>query len=227
MTNALVLGGWGALGTAVSQQLADDGMTVHRTSRAGDRPDTVVVASSDDAHQALLDGPRLGAVVWAHGENINDTVTDLDLTAHRRLLETNVVFASATLAALLAAGRLEQGARLVLLSSVWQQTARPGKFSYTVTKAAIGGFVRAAATDLAPQRMLVNAVLPGVVDTPMTRAMLDEQQLDRAGQATGFGRLVDTSEVAHLVSFLCSPANTGVTGQSIAVDLGFSVARSL
>jgi NAD(P)-dependent dehydrogenase (short-subunit alcohol dehydrogenase family) len=114
----------------------------------------------------------------------------------------------------------------VVISSIWQQLARPDKFSYTVTKAAVGGLVRAAAMDLAPRGIRVNAVLPGVVDTPMTRSMLTDDQLRAVGDATGHGRLISAAEVADAVASLLSPAS-GVTGQSLLVDLGFSFGRSL
>jgi 3-oxoacyl-[acyl-carrier protein] reductase len=61
----------------------------------------------------------------------------------------------------------------------------------------------------------------------MTRAMLSDQQIDDVAGETGFGRLTSLQDVAALTAHLCSSANTGVTGQSIAVDLGFSHARAL
>jgi NAD(P)-dependent dehydrogenase (short-subunit alcohol dehydrogenase family) len=62
VTNALVLGGWGALGQAVAQHLTDDGLTVHRTSRTAGRPDTTVVAGSDDARNVVHVRPLPGPV---------------------------------------------------------------------------------------------------------------------------------------------------------------------
>jgi len=115
----------------------------------------------------------------------------------------------------------------VVLSSIWQTLARANKFSYTVSKAAIGGLVRAASVDLAPRGILINAVLPSVIDTPMTRSMLSPEQVDFVASQTGFGRLATADDVAAQVAWLATDANTGTTGQSIGVDLGFSHARVL
>jgi NAD(P)-dependent dehydrogenase (short-subunit alcohol dehydrogenase family) len=206
--SALVLGGTGAIGARIARRLETDGMEVAITGRdPGD----------------LESAGRLDAVVWAQGTNVNDSVTDLDPAVHEEVLRGNVLFVSLTMARLLAAGAIADGARLCVVSSIWELAARPGKFSYTISKAAIGGLVRSAAVDLAERGVLVNAVLPGVVDTPMTREMLAPGQVERAAGATGFGRLVALEDVATLVAHLVSPANTGVTGQSIAVDLGFTV----
>jgi NAD(P)-dependent dehydrogenase (short-subunit alcohol dehydrogenase family) len=72
---------------------------------------------------------------------------------------------------------------------------------------------------------LINAVLPGPLDTPMTRRNLSAEQMASFTGATRFGRLASLADVANLVYFLCSPANTGITGQFIAADLGYSHVR--
>ncbi|MBJ7366660.1 MAG: SDR family oxidoreductase, partial [Thermoleophilia bacterium] len=79
--------------------------------------------------------------------------------------------------------------------------------------------------DLAPRGILINAVLPSVIDTAMTRAMLSDEQIGFVAAQTGFNRLNTTADVANMVVSLGSTDNTGVTGQSVAVDLGFSHAR--
>jgi len=61
--------------------------------------------------------------------------------------------------------------------------------------------------------------------TPMTRRNLSAEQIDRLTSATGFGRLASLEDVANVVCYLCSSENTGITGQFIAADLGFSRVR--
>ena len=70
-------------------------------------------------------------------------------------------------------------------------------------------------------------MLPGVLDTAMTRSMLSAEQITSFERATGFNRLVTLDDVTSTVAFLCSASNTGITGQSIKVDLGFGHERSL
>jgi len=220
---ALVVGGFGALGEAISSQLAADGASVLRASRHPHPETPTAVTLDDDVSFAAL--PLLQAVVWAHGVNVNDRVdthTDADLA---RVLDANVVLVARQMRSLLGAGRVADGARFVVISSIWEGVARPGKFSYTVSKAAVGGLVRAASLDLAPRGILVNAVLPGVLDTPMTRSMLSPEQIAVVEGSTGHGRMATPESVATLVAYLCSSRNTGVSGQSLVVDLGFSVGR--
>lgn len=218
----LVVGGFGALGSAISALLASQGWNVLRSSRQV-HPEQGAVVLGPDTISTL---PVLDAVCWAQGVNVNDAAdsfTDADLD---QLLEANVTVPARQLRDLVAAGRVREGASLVLLSSIWEQVARPGKFSYTVTKAAVGGLVRAAALDLADRGIRVNAVLPGVVDSPMTRSMLSAEQLATVSDATGHARMVRPEEVAAAVAALVN-SETGITGQSLLVDLGFTVARRI
>jgi hypothetical protein len=91
-----------------------------------------------------------------------------------------------------------------------------------MTKSALQGLVLSAATDLAADGHLFNAVLPGILDTPMTRANLTVDQIMKAESATKFGRLPTMEDVTSLILYLCSRDNTGITGQFIAADLGMS-----
>jgi hypothetical protein len=176
---------------------------------------------------ALADGAPFDAAVWAQGANVNDSLLEFDLAAHTEVLNANCGFVVATLAELLRLDRLRDGARLCVVSSIWQEFARTHKLSYTVSKAAVAGVVHSAAADLAARGMLVNAVLPSVTDTPMTRAMLSDAQVEQFASQTGFARLTSLEDVANAVTFLCSERNTGITGQSIAVDLGYAAVRSV
>ena len=224
---ALVLGANGALGAACAEALVREGAVVHRSSRRGGEG-LIAVDGSCPGGLDELDGlPPLDAVVWAQGANRNDEVTGFDVEAFREVMEANVTFVLATLHRLHDSGRLRAPARLVVLSSIWERAARPGKLSYTVSKAAVGGLVRAVATDLAPEGHLVNAVLPSVTDTPMTRAVLSSEQIATTEAATGFNRLIEPRDVAEATAWLCSPANRSITGQSITVDLGLCHVRHL
>lgn len=214
---ALVVGGFGSLGSAIGEMLRSGGHRVLSASRSA-RPGGLVLSDS-----SLADLPKLDVVCWAQGANVNDSVesyADADLDA---LLEANVTSVARQLRGLLAADRIRDGASLIVISSIWERLARPGKFSYIVTKAAVGGLVRAAAMDLAARGISVNGVLPGVVDTQMTRSVLTEEQISRVESATGHGRLVTTADIANTVASLIR--TRGITGQSVVVDLGYSLGR--
>ena len=228
----LVFGANGAVGGAVISSAASRGWQVTAATRrpvdhlaAGVRQIIVNALAPEFSASQLSTSAPYSAVCWAQGANTNDSVYDFSVETHRRLYETNCTFILVTLQALLAGGLLVPGSRLVVISSIWQQLARQSKLSYCMTKAALHGLVLSAAADLAHDRHLINAVLPGALETPMTRHNLSPDQIDRLTQSTEHHRLATLEEVSSLVCFLSSHENTGITGQFISVDLGFSHVR--
>lgn len=230
----LVFGATGAIGGTVVDHATRAGWSVTAVTRgvipAGTgSADWLRYDPIDDVAGDALDGlAPFDAVCWAQGANLADSLKDFDMARHVALYQANCLTVMASAAALLRRGLLSaKGARLAIVSSIWQERARQDKFSYAVTKAAVGGIVRAASVDLGVDGHLVNGVLPGVLDTPMTRANLSAEQIAGVTARSTLGRLPDLATLAETILFLCSPANNSITGQSIAVDLGMSNAHLL
>lgn len=242
----LVLGATGAIGGTVVDRALGRGWQVVAASRGARAAGSDLSASgqpgSGDAAPgwirydpldpatapALAGQAPFDGICFAQGANMADSVAGFDPARHLDLYRANCLSVVAATAALVSAGLLApSGARIVAVSSIWQERARGDKLSYTMTKAAIGGFVRSASVDLGAAGHLVNGVLPGVLDTPMTRAQLSPDQLGRVRGKTTAGRLPDLATLADTILFLCSDANTSISGQSLAVDLGMSNANLL
>lgn len=224
----LLFGGGGAVGSAIRQVFEQRDSSVTATGRRETADGKLVKFDpfGPAFDQSVLDRfAPFDAVCWAQGANLNDSVYDVDPEKHLELYRANVLFNIVTLRMLLTRGLLRPPARLCVISSIWQKLARQNKLSYSVSKAALQGFVLSAAADVAKDGHLINAVLPGALDTPMTHRNLTAAQVTALSNATLFGRLPDLDAVANLVLFLCSAENAGITGQFIAVDLGFSGVR--
>jgi NAD(P)-dependent dehydrogenase (short-subunit alcohol dehydrogenase family) len=136
-----------------------------------------------------------------------------------------VTYILVALQLLLKQNLLASSSRLCIISSIWQNLARQNKLSYCTTKSALQGLVQSLVVDLGRSGHLVNAVLPGALDTPMTRANLSNEQINSLVGMTPIGSLPSLNDVCQLVGFLCSQENTGITGQFVAADKGFSYAR--
>jgi NAD(P)-dependent dehydrogenase (short-subunit alcohol dehydrogenase family) len=139
-------------------------------------------------------------------------------------MDGNVTFVLNTLNTLLKENKIQDNAKIVIISSIWEEFTRENKLSYSISKAALSGLVKNLSYDLSSKNILINNVLPGVIDNEMTRKTLDENQLNYIKNYLNFGRLVNIDDVYRLVKFLVIE-NTGITGQSIRVDLGFTTVR--
>lgn len=236
MNTAIIFGASGSIGRAICTRLKKDGNSIIGVGRAA--PENCVdcndwVQWGQDSElflselKQVLDGALISSVIWAQGMNFNDEVKSFNLEKHLQMYEANVTFIISSLQLLQKAKYLANDARLCVISSIWQNIARQNKLSYCVTKSALQGLIQSVSIDLGKEGLLINAVLPGALDTEMTHANLAAAQIDVLKSATPLRSLPDLNDVTGLVSYLCSSQNTGITGQFIAADRGFSNARIL
>jgi 3-oxoacyl-[acyl-carrier protein] reductase len=229
----LLFGASGAIGGAILEAAVGRGWKVTAVSRHGGSGGTSegvqwIAADPLDSRftpNALAIGGPYSGVCWAQGANANDSVYDVNVESHLAIYNANCTYILVTMQALLAGKMLAPRARMCVISSIWQELARQNKLSYCMSKAALRGLVLSAAADLAKDGYSINAVLPGALDTPMTRKNLSAERIARLEGATQFGALPQLDDVARLACYLCSAENTGVTGQFIAADLGYSRVR--
>lgn len=222
--NVLLFGSGGALGSAIGNHLLRDGyqlFTAGSSQLEGETAHLPVSYTESCTNIDLQSFPPFDAVVWAQGLNCSDSIENFEEIDLQRMLQGNVFFVASSLRALLKAKKIRAGSRLAVLSSIWQLESKPEKFSYSLSKAALQGLIKSCALDLGPRGILINAVLPGVVDTPMTRRHLSAEKIATITSQTALGRLPEPKDVAALVSFLISPLNCAMTGQFLTVDSGF------
>ena len=109
--------------------------------------------------------------------------------------------------------------RVINISSVAGLMGNPGQVNYSSSKAAIGGFTKSLAKEVASRNITVNSIAPGFISSDMTKALSEDQQSQILNQipANKFG---DPKNIADLAIFLASEKGQYITGQTISVDGG-------
>ncbi|WP_114811127.1 SDR family NAD(P)-dependent oxidoreductase [Paraburkholderia kururiensis] len=122
------------------------------------------------------------------------------------------------------AGGSGGGGRIVNVSSVAQHLPTPGSVPYGMAKAGVGSLTRSLSREVAPDRINVNNIAPGLIETPMTAARLqDPQQRDQSFSVIPWHRAGQPEEIARVALFLASDDGDYVTGQTWTIDGGLTM----
>ncbi len=237
---ALVTGGSSGIGRAIATALADAGahvLVAARTSatiddavagirKAGGSADGIVadLSSRAGAHALADAAGDVDVLVNSAGINLRPPMPDLDEATWDATMAVNLD-APFVLGQRLAPGMAARGSgRIVSISS--QQAHRPFAASgaYGVSKAGLEALARSQAEAWSAQGVTSNVLVPGFVRTPLNeRLASDPAAVSALAARTLVGRNGLASDFAAAAVFLAGPGSAYVTGQSIAVDGGFSV----
>ena len=245
---ALVTGATQGIGRGISLRLAADGATVAVNGREHDERMQQVVdatggvpavadASDRDAVRALADQVSrdvgmIDVLVVNHAYMTMGSLLDYDLDDWWRVVDTNLGGAfhwiQAVLPGMLRAGR----GRIVLISSEWGVTGWPDATAYAASKAGMISLTKTLARELAPQGVVVNAVAPGVVETPQLEVdahaagLSLESMIEQYAEEIPMRRVGRPEEIAAAVALLVDFRMAALVGQVIQVNGGATRTRA-
>lgn len=237
---ALVTGGSRGIGRAISLRLAQDGFaiavnyagnaqaaqaTVQAIQAAGGRAmavqgdvaDPAAVASMFDAAQAF--GP-LQVVVNSAGVMAMAPIDSAQVGSFDRMIATNLRGAFLVLGE--AARRLEEGGRIIALSSSVIAKAFPGYGPYIASKAGVEGLVKVLANELRGRGITANVIAPGPVETELFLNGKSAETLEQIAQMAPMQRIGQPEEIAGAVAFLAGPDGQWVNAQVLRVNGGMA-----
>ncbi len=116
------------------------------------------------------------------------------------------------------------GGRIVNISSIHERAPRPGGVDYDSAKGGLSQLTATLALELAPKRIAVNGVAPGMILTPMNEHAVEDEAYRKSLEANiPWGRAGRSAEVADLVAYLLSPAADYITGTTVTIDGALSL----
>ena len=233
---AVITGASRVIGAAVAQELKQQGWRVIGTATDGKSQELKSCPSVDEWWSVdftkeeetqefcakLEKVSNLGAFVNNAGINIIKPQPDVTPADFHRIEQVNLrapYFAARAAALNMVAGG---GGRIVNIASIWSVISKEWRTLYSTTKAGLVGMTRSMSVEWGARGVLVNAVSPGFVMTDLTKASLSPEQRVEIQSRIPIGRYAEPEEIAKVVVFLCSPANTYLTGQNIVVDGSFT-----
>ncbi len=237
---ALVTGASRGIGQAIAAALAAAGARVIGTATSEAGAAGISTALGEKGRGAVLDVGSAASIdtlladLDARGEMPTILVNNAAITRDSLLLRMKpedwdaVIGTNLTSVFRLSKGVLkrmmkERRGRIVSLTSIVGLTGNAGQANYAAAKAGILGFTKSLAKEIASRGITVNAVAPGFIDTDMTRALNDEQRAALTQQVP-MARLGSVDDIAAAVLFLCSPAASYITGETLHVNGGMYMA---
>lgn len=243
----LVTGATSGIGAAIAHEAAREGATLLITGRAADRGEAVRKSCGQDVEFLAGDVTEPGfadrlveetvkrfgrldvlvnnaGIVYRHTA---ETATDEEWD---RLMAVNVTAVFRVSRATIGAMKRQGGGAIVNIASDWGLVGGRNAFAYCASKGAVVQMTRAMALDHAKDKIRVNCVCPGDVDTPMLasgiemRGMSHDEGLKFLGDNIPLGRVARPEEIAKAVVYLASDDSSYMTGAMLAVDGGSTAA---
>ena len=222
--HVVVTGAASGLGLAIAKAAEAEGATVtaiDRVASAFENSRICDIADEDQVSRALSGLSRIDAVVNSAGIARRAKVDETQMADFDAVMAVNV--RGAFLISKHALPHLRSyGGAILHLSSGVATTGTRNRAAYTASKGAILSLTRNMALDYAADRVRVNCLCPGFVNTPLLASMPSERRA-RLAAMHPLGRMGEVSDIAPMALFLISDQASWITGQAIAVDGGYNI----
>lgn len=238
MKTALITGASGGIGGAIARRLAEEGYLpilhysahgegmAEKARRFGGIAIRADLSCQEEiasmAEKILSDAGHLDVLVNNAAVSVSGLLTDISPEARRHLFDVNVLGLIECTRAFLPSMVRRRSGVILNISSMWGQVGASCEVDYSAAKAAVIGFTKALAKEVAPSSVRVNCIAPGVIRTSMLDGYSEEDLRALAGE-TPLERLGEPEDVAAAAAFLCSENAAFITGQILGVNGGFVI----
>jgi 3-oxoacyl-[acyl-carrier protein] reductase len=236
LKTALVTGATGAIGSKICHMLASQGyfLYLHYNSKK----DTAIKLQKEleklyksksetiSADLSQPEGPKnlmkqipssLDALIYNCGNQHYGLLTDFTDESINETMQLHLLSAISVTKSAVPAMVQKKAGKIIMISSVWGEVGAACETVYSAAKGGLNAFVKALSKELAPSRIQVNSVSPGVISTPMLDQFSEAEKLELAEDIPA-GRFGEPEEIAHAVEFLLSEKADYISGHILSVN---------
>ena len=176
------------------------------------------LTKAEDVERLVSELPQIDGFVCNAGITRRRPVSYVKEDELLEVFETNTFAAFTLTKAIMKARKMHRGGSMVFLSSMAARLVTPGNAMYAASKAAVESFARSCAQEYAPLQIRANAILPGMVETPLNKqGLLSAEAIERDKQHYLMKRYGKPEEIAWAVIYLLSDASAWTSGTSMMV----------
>lgn len=227
MAHYLVIAASSSLGQAVTEALKAQGDSVFTTARDKTKmnPDLLLDATDFNAvDEAFRLAGTIDGVVNCSGSLLLKPAHTTSKEQYQSVIDSSLTTSFATVHA--AGTYMKKGGSVVLIASAAALVGLANHEAIAAAKAGIIGLAQSAAATYATINLRINVIAPGMIDSPLTTALIKNEALYQASKSMhALGRIGKPEDIARAVLFLLNPQNSWITGQVLAVDGGLSRVR--
>ncbi len=227
MANFLVIAASSGIGQATTSLLREAGHHVFTTARDNTKitPDALLDATNFEAvDDVFKQAGELDGVVNCSGSLLLRSAHLTSKEQYQNVMDASLTTAFATIRS--AGKHMSKGGSVVLISSAAAMEGLANHEAIAAAKAGILGLTLSAAATYAGQNLRINAIAPGLTETPLTSTLTSNETSRKFSEAMhALGRLGKPEDIARAIVFLLDPENNWITGQVLAVDGGLSRVR--
>ena len=234
----LVTGATSGIGRAAAIECSKEGASIIATGRNKERLEQTLseieksasrlalqadLTDNEELSHLVAEIPMLDGAVFCAGVNDKTLVKMIDQDKIDKMFQTNVFSQMLLIRELMKKKKLNAGASLVMISSIASTYSTISNSLYAASKGAVESYMRVLALELAPRKIRVNAIRPGMVETPILESYALTEELEEFKKQFPLGRFGRPEEIAYGIIYLLSDASKWTTGSCLTIDGGITL----
>lgn len=214
--NTLVISGNGDIGGSISKEFS-------KTSEVTSTSRSELDLSSNQSVEKYLNSITTvyDNLIFCAADNYLIDFKSNEMSRIEKSFEVNFISIIKIIHHMVLKELMAKSSSIILISSLYSNYGRNGRFPYSVSKHALQGVMKNLCLELSQNNIRVNSITPGFIDTKLTRKNISNDEIMKLEKRIPLKRMGDVSDISSMALYLCSKNASYITGQDIIIDGGF------